>query len=272
MGLGPFDLTGGSFLMLYGVVVALACAASWWLAEALRPQGRPGRVQDEDELGLLTGGDARLAEAATTRLLVRGDLVLQGDKALFVASRGKGSTAAEQAILRLTGPNKWKDILAAVDRAAERIRKGLASSGLMLDPDEHRRLKRAANIPLLLAAAFGAIKLVIGMERDRPVLFLAIFLVVTALLVLARFWSVSGMTKEGKARVQTERARHERLRRAPLKSEMGMSVALFGTAVLIGSEFAGFHSLRHNQSDSGGDGGSDSGGGGGCGGCGGCGG
>lgn len=227
---------------------------------------------------MLAGGETRLAEAATTRLLVRGDLVQRKDDALFAVSRDKGDGQAEQAILRLTGSNKWKDILAAVGAAGDRVRMSLVSSGLMLDRDEHRRLKRVATVPLLLAAAFGAIKLVIGLERHRPVLLLVIFLVVTALLVLARFWSVSGVTKAGKALVEAERERHERLRRAPLNSEMGMSVALFGTAVLVGSEFVGFHTLRHKQGDSGGDGSSSSGsdggcGGGGCGGgCGGCGG
>jgi uncharacterized protein (TIGR04222 family) len=274
MGLGPFDLTGGPFLWLYAIVIVLACVASWRLSEARRPEGRPGKVRGEDELALLAGGEARLAEAAATRLLVRGDLVQRRDDALFAVGRDKGSTAAEQAILRLTGSNKWKDILVAVGAAGDRIRMNLVSSGLMLDPDEHRRLKRTAIIPLLLAAAFGAIKLVIGVERHRPVLLLVIFLVVTALLVLARFWSVSGETKAGKALVETERKRHERLRRAPLKAEMGMSVALFGTVVLVGSEFAGFHALRHKQGDSGGDGSSSGGcgGDGGCGGCGGCGG
>ena len=64
----------------------------------------------------------------------------------------------------------------------------------------------------------------------------------------------------------TSRDQSDRLRKAPTTSEIGLAVALFGTAVLVGSGFADFHTLRHASSDGGG-GGSDGGGdGGGCGG------
>ena len=65
-----------------------------------------------------------------------------------------------------------------------------------------------------------------------------------------------------------DRARHLRLRQAPQSDEVTLAVALFGTAVLIGSPWEALHSMRTAQGGDG-SGGADGGcGGGGCGGCG----
>jgi uncharacterized membrane protein YgcG len=59
-----------------------------------------------------------------------------------------------------------------------------------------------------------------------------------------------------------------------MADEAAMAVALFGTAVLVGTPWQPVHAMRQQQGsgDAGGSGGSDSGGGDGGGGCGGCGG
>jgi uncharacterized protein (TIGR04222 family) len=157
------------------------------------------------------------------------------------------------------------------------VERRLAAKGLMLESGALFGLRLIAAAPLLLTLCFGATKLIIGVERGKPVAYLAILLLVTVFLTIARFGSVKATTGEGLDLLKRERERSDRLRRAPMRDEMGMSVALFGTAVLAGSELSAFHTMRSRNGDGGGDGGSsgDGGcGGGGCGGggCGGCGG
>jgi len=279
MGLGPFDLTGGPFLVLYLVVLALAWAASLPLAEALRAEGRPGRIAGEEDLAALAGGPVRLAESVLVRLLAAGKLVQQGRRQFFAVDPDGGTTAVERAILRMAHPADWNAILRAVTAEFVGIERRLVANGLMLDRPQRLRLQLATTVPLLLAMGFGAIKLVVGISRAKPVLLLVVLLIVTAVLIVLQFARTGRTTREGEVLLREERARCERIRRAPERHEMGQSVALYGTAVLAGSALSDFHAMRRKPTDSngGGDGGSGCGGdggcgGGGCGGCGGCGG
>ena len=277
MGLGPFDLTGGPFLALYCFVLLLAGALSLWLPAFLRVPGRPGRIDSVDELAMLSGGPVRLADAAMARLLASGQLVQQ-DKGGFLAQNPvAGETAVERTILHAAQPAAWPVIIRAVMPEVKAVERRLAAKGLMLDSGALLGLRLIAAAPLFLALCFGATKLIIGVERGKPVAFLAILLLVTVFLAIVRFGSVNAATGEGLELLKRERDRSDRLRRAPMRDEMGTSVALFGTAVLAGSDISAFHTLRSRGSDGGGDGssstsGGDGGGGGGCGGCGGCGG
>ncbi len=272
MGLGPFDLTGGPFLVLYLVVLALAWAASLPLAEVMRDAGRPGRTSGEDDLAALAGGPVRLAEAALVRLLASRQLVQQSRRQFHAIEPNGGSTPVERAILRIACPAPWSAILRAVTAEFSAIERRLVANGLMLERGQRLRLQLWTTAPLALVLVFGLTKLTIGIGRDKPVGFLAVLLIATVVLAVMRFLRTSRATREGEALLAAERERCERIRRAPERGEMGHSVALFGTAVLAGSALSDFHAMRRktdgqtNGGGCGGDGGGDSGcGGGGCG-------
>lgn len=276
MGLGPFDLTGGPFLVLNLAMLALAWAASGRLADAFRPQGRPGRIDSQDDLAALSGGPVRLAEAAVARLLAARKLVQHGRSEFMAVDVKGGTTPTERAILHIAQPAGWRAIEEAASWEYSAIERRLENSGLMVDAAQHLRFRMIHSAPLVLALLFGSIKLIVGIERGKPVGFLVALLIVTAILAAYRFVRTSALTNEGRLLLERERERSDRIRRAPESDEMGHSVALYGTAVLVGSVYADFHTMRSRQGDSGGDGGgssSSSGGDGGCGGgCGGCGG
>ncbi|HWU95786.1 MAG TPA: hypothetical protein VN029_09310, partial [Sphingomonas sp.] len=63
MSLGPFDLTGGPFLILYGALLVVTIIAGFSIPRWLRPEGRAPRNIDADHLAYLAGGGGRLAEA-----------------------------------------------------------------------------------------------------------------------------------------------------------------------------------------------------------------
>ena len=126
-------------------------------------------------------------------------------------------------------------------------------------------------LPLLALIAFGAIKLMVGLSRDRPVGFLVVLLIATAILAVIRWRAIDRCTRAGRAALARVRQEAERIKAAPTRQEMATAVALFGTAVLAGSAFAPLHTLRAGSSAGSGGcggGGGDGGGGGGCGGCG----
>jgi uncharacterized protein (TIGR04222 family) len=275
MSLGPFDLTGGPFLMLYGGLLAVTIVAGFAIPRWLRPEGRTARITDADELAVLAGGGTRFFDAVVSRLLAVKALTMIG-KDRFLAETSTGRNAAERSVLTLAPPTKWSTIERALKPHVAPLERKLVAAGLLMDGGTATQLRLWQTTPYLLLFVFGAIKWEVGTMRDRPVGFLTMLLVATAIFALIRFLAVDRRTRGGQQVLAEAMARADRMRRAPTPTETDMAVALFGTAVLVGSGWAGFHTLRTSNASSGGDsgGGGSDGGGGGCGGggCGGCGG
>lgn len=269
-GLNPFDWSPGAFLALYAFLFMGALLGSFVIAAWLRPEGRALPVTDEEELAVLAGGADRLTETVLARLMARGAAIVDGGRMSFAASVS-GGAPIEREIASLSSPAKWSAIRHSVALAAARIERQLAARGLLLERSEARELGLYAAVPLLVLLAFGTIRLQLGLAHDRPVGFLTVFLIATAIVMLIRVFATKRVTRAGMTALAEARQRSARLKLAPTQQETGTAVALFGTAVLVGSPIADLHRLR--QSDGGSGGGGDSGGdgGGGCGG-GGCGG
>ncbi len=275
MGYGPFDLTAGPFLSLYAAAMLLAIIVSFAASRWLRPEGRYGRVQGQDQLAYLAGGTTRVAEAAATQLLASGAMTITDKTRLRIRDQTAETTRAGRCLLAVSSPVSWKEALRAVSDHAGAIDAELVRKGLLLDGGERWRLRLLQSLPLFFAAVFGWIKIEVGTGRDKPVEFITALVVVTMIIALVRLLVLDKRTKCGIAAIEDARLGSERPRRAPMKEETGMTVALYGTTVLVGSALSDFHELRRKSGEgNSGDGGSSDGGcgGGGCGGCGGCGG
>ncbi|MDG2532417.1 TIGR04222 domain-containing membrane protein [Sphingomonas sp. HITSZ_GF] len=273
--MSPFDLTGGPFLQLYGVLLVLTIIAGFLIPRWLRPEGRTPRRIDTDDLAYLAGGGTRLAETVTARLLAANQLAMDGKSRFTPGTFGIG-TPAERSVLALPGGSSWGKVAAAVGKHGGTVRARLVDGDLLMSGGEALQMRFFQTLPYLLLLGFGTAKLLIGEARGRPVGFLTALLVVTAILALIRFVALDRRTRAGRDALADARERSERLRRAPAGGETDLGVALFGTAVLVGSDWGGFHQMR--TASSGSDGGSSGDGGGGCGGgggggggCGGCG-
>jgi uncharacterized protein (TIGR04222 family) len=236
----------------------------------------PGRVRDPDRIAWLAGGPPRLADSVVARLMVSGAMTIEDRKGFRIERWQPGSSEVERGVLSLAGSTSWKSIERAVAAREAPIRRDMVAMGLAMDAPSTWQLRCWQTLPYVLLIAFGLIKREVGQIRERPVEHLTALLVMATVLGIARFVIVRRRTKAGDRLLAELTLHSDRLRRAPTGGEVGMAVALFGTAALAGSPWAAFHQLRH-PSDSGGsgDGGSDGGcggGGGGGGGCGGCGG
>ena len=277
MSLGPFDLAGGPFLQLYGILFGIAIIAGFVIPRWLRPDGYAGRVTDAGELAFLAGGATRFADAVVARLLATGALVMVGRNGFHAQSRDAGRTAAERSVLALPGELSWPVIARTLKPKAEPIGRRLIADGLMMDAGLTLQMRFWQTLPYFLLLAFGLVKLMIGEARHRPVGYLMMFLFVTVILAVIRWFSIDRRTRGGLAALDDARTGAERLKRAPTAPETDLAVALFGTGVLAASGWSDFHELRtasSSNSSSSGDSGCSSGdGGGGCGGggCGGCG-
>jgi len=275
MDLGPFDLAGGPFLKLYAVLFVLTLIAGLAIPRWLKPDGNDGRVDDADSLAYLAGGTARFTDAVVARLLSVRALALTGKDRFHAELRNAGRTPAERSVLAIPAEPKWPAIARVVKPHAEPIERKLVAGGLLMDRATLWQMRFWQTSPWLLLFVFGAIKWKVGEMRHRPVGILTAFLIVTLVFALIRFIAVDRRTRGGVVALQTARDRSARLRRAPTAPETDLAVALFGTVVLVGSGWDGFHKLRTASSgDSGGSSSDGGGGGGGCGGggCGGCGG
>lgn len=273
MELGPFDLTGGPFLALYGVLFTLACVASLWLPRWLRPDGRYATVRDIDRLAYLSGGLARYTDSLVARLYTRGSVAIERKRGVIMRSApSTGETAAEMTVLGLGSPARYRSIDQALKPYAEKVRGRLVEAGMVMDDGTALQLRFWQSLPLLLVLLFGTIKWQVGSLREKPVEHLTTFLVVTLAVAFVRFAVLDRRTRGGIVALEDAQLSQQRLRRAAPTEEAAMAVALFGTAALAGSAWSALHELRR---DSGGDGSGDGGGsdgsgcGGGCGGCGG---
>ncbi len=281
MGLGPLDLPGPQFLGLYAVLLVLAVVLGIAIPRMLRPAGTPAPVTDEDELAYLAGGETRLTESVTARLLASGAIAMEGARRFAILRHDNAKSPGEVAVLSLHSPASWGQIANAVRPHAQTIAERLARRGLLLTQAEQARIRLLQTAPYLLLLAFGGTKLAIGISRDKPVAILAALLVITAIGAIIRYANLNRRTGAAIGAVKSVQSGSDRLRRAPDESESGMAVALFGTGVLAGSAFSELHDLRSSNSgssDSGGDSGCSSDSSSGCssdsdgGGCGGCGG
>jgi uncharacterized protein (TIGR04222 family) len=268
MSLGPFDLTGGPFLTLYLVLLAGTLLTGFIMPRLMRPEGRAQSVEDEDQLAYLAGGASRFAETVAARMLSTGALMMTGKDAFAVASSDAAVTSAERTIAGLRSPLRWKALERELASEAEPVKRQMVTSGLLMTDAHAHRIRLWVTMPFIMLLAFGSTKWIIGHLRDRPVGFLTVLLIVTALcaIFVAR---VDRRTQAGHNALTDARRNADRLSIAPTSPEVGLAVALFGTTVLAGSGWDAFHRLRSGGEGNTGSGGCSGCGGGGCGGCGG---
>lgn len=272
MPLGPFDLRGEPFLILYGTLFVFTLIAGVAIPRWLRPEGRPGRVSGADDLAFLAGGATRFIEATIARMLATGSLFITGKTDFAGDRRAANLTDAELRVINLPAPIRWTAIALALKPLADPIERRLTDNGLLFDKTTAWQMRWWQTSPYILLILFGVTKWIVGDMRHKPVDILTAFLIFTVIAALIRFAAVDRRTRHGMELLREERTRRDRLRRAPRREETDMAVALYGTAVLVGSPLGDFHTLRSSSSGDGGGGGDSGGGGCGGGGCGGCGG
>ncbi len=134
---------------------------------------------------------------------------------------------------------------------------------------------------VLLVPAIGAIKILVGLSREKPVGFLAIACIVATIVAFAGFGRRLHRTWRGDRALSRLKSDHAGLQHDLNEAatfDVPLAVGLFGIGVLAGGSLDEFQTALKPKDESSGSGGCGGGGGdagggcgGGCGGCGGCG-
>jgi uncharacterized protein (TIGR04222 family) len=295
------DLRGPEFLQIFLVLfpsLTAACLVFRWLMAG--PFGdHPSHEPDLDplEVAYLAGGAKSATDAAITSLVHRGALTVRGSSpprlelaGTFPDDSSRLETAVHAAV-NLTGEAAIRDVRKAAAPSAAYLAKRLEQYEYLLDP-----MRRAVcyAVPVVVMSGllmFGASKIVIGINRDRPVVFLLLicFAVIGALFGFAV--KSPHRTRRGTrflARLKDEHAAlYATASVAPSRmsyADIALAYALYGPAVLSMGPLAELNAAMKPRKDGGsgcggssgsscgsscGGGGGSGCGGGGCGGCGG---
>lgn len=270
--------SGSDFLLFYSLLLLAAVLAGVWLPHFLRGEGQEQAISDPLQLAYLAGGAGRMTDTVLARLLGVGALRPYGVRKLEIVEQAAGTNVAEQALLRSGGNLGITAAFRLIKPYGEDIRQQLVDRGLLMDSGARWTMRLLATLPYIVVLAIGWYRREAGQALGEPTGFLTALMVFTAILAVVRFAKLDPKTRAGREVLAQARERETRLKSAPTGPEIGLGVALFGTAILAGTPYGELHAMRQSATGDGGggysgDGGDSSGGDSGCGGgCGGCGG
>ncbi|MEM7625200.1 MAG: TIGR04222 domain-containing membrane protein [Planctomycetota bacterium] len=275
-------VSGGDFLAAYVamLVVAFAFGGAFRLGRFLAGVGERGESLTAYEAAYLAGGDARLTEAVTARML-RAECVA-------VEPVGRRLRVGER---KLSEPDAFESGVYAIASARGDVkdaRRSVGHASSVLEQDlNHRGLAQTVwargvwafltASPLLLVLAVGAWRTAIGLQRGKPVGFLLVLMVVGLVLTGGLMLTEGPRTSAGSASLRRMRRQRSRGldRRAATSSDYAWVTGLYGVGALPSDAQTLQHAFHPPAAggDSGGGwfggcGADSGGGGGGCGGCG----
>ena len=281
----PFDLHGeefpGLFVLAFACLVAVAAILRCLIrrTDSVAPHGSP--ELDHYETAYLAGGEQGAVHAVLAgmvncevltfdvakRRLIRTKKV-SGSNSLHPSERAVLETIDEQgASLDELGQMGWL----WPSKIAERLK----SLDLIVSDERDSIGRIVPTMLVLLVPAMGAIKILVGLSREKPVGLLAIACIVATIVAFAGFGCRLHRTWRGDRALGRLKSDHAALQHdfnAVATFDVPLAVGLFGIGVLAGGPLDEFQTALILKAESGGSGGCGGGGcGGGCGGCGGCG-
>jgi uncharacterized protein (TIGR04222 family) len=244
------DWTGPAFLAFY--VVAYIITLIWSrrrLQTVLRPfENRSASIDLEPyEVAFLSGGPNRVTQMAVAQLILIGAAVW---KKQLLGPRLIAAAAGEPAGLKSVEKQLWQLLVKAGSKGLAvntltfqlkpnhaALETRLAIRGLRPSGSERSSAAFRAVMPLLGLLALGGVKLLIGISRDRPVLFLFLLMILTVITAMAMAGFLPRITEKGEVQLGKLRSCVP----AQVKPGTGaisdvafMSFALFGPAAFIG--------------------------------------
>ena len=304
-GLNPFTLRGMEFLWVLIPALAVATGLGLVIREWQRAPGpQPSDEQPEltwEEAAYLAAEDTRrgadrLTQATIARLVARGAARVSEDGSSLEPAANVPSrlSRAEEAVLAAlplerSDPAAFVALKSRVRDAFAPQASKLQEAGYLLPATQLPGIGCASLLPaFLVLMLLGLPRLILGLEKGKPVAFLVLTIVAGVVLsivvVVAR---LNRLTRRGKHVLERLRTTNRELwsqSEDELADSAGLAVALYGPTILTGSLLAplvGWYPRPPAQAGGcggGGCGGGGDGGGGGCGGgcggggCGGCGG
>jgi uncharacterized protein (TIGR04222 family) len=295
--MNPLELRGPQFLVLYvltaGAAVMVAAVLRWLLRQPADAADPPAELSPCD-VAYLAGGTHLAINAALTRLIHEKCLKLDATNGTVAVERPAPADAEPlESALHAACAVESKPTLAWLHRQAgdeaAAIRSRLRELGLLVDSAHLPAVLLVPMTVIAAALAFGAAKLVIGVQRERPIGFLIALMAIQGVAMIGFLWPPFRSRRGDRLLAQLRRDNTALRTGASLRpeqmmgSDVSLALGLFGVAALSHESFAGLRQRMHPTHGAGagscgagcghGCGGGGCGGGGcGGGGCGGCGG
>jgi uncharacterized protein (TIGR04222 family) len=294
--MNPFDLPGPQFLALYALLGIAAVGAVYYFKQQAE-SGEPVRLPSSDPyvIAYLRGGAEEAIRLGVAVLVDRQLLAIGTGDTVSVREGVRpthGSNDLERAILEECENDKYPRDLVASHRLQAVARRSfeplLHQMRLLAGAETHQRRLRQAGFAIIVLVVVAAIKVAIGISRNRPVSFLVIAAIVFSGLALV---STRGRRTALGDRVLGDlstlfdalRGRASELRPYTATNELALLIAVFGLGAVPVAAFpfrraftpaqaatacGSTYSCGSSSGSSCGGGGSSCGSGGGCGGCG----
>lgn len=244
----PLDFDGPTFLALYIGLAAVCAGIVVWARRQFG--GNPGHPQDTSldtwSAAYLAGGAERVVDAGIATLLASGQARWDTkQRRLEVTGRPQAGGYPLDDIARAAAVEKRTPRIARrLGRQLQRIRDPLLARKLLLDARSRWLMGLCSAVPFALLTGLGVMKILVGLQRDRPVGFLVLLTLLTGIAALVLLAWRPERSRAGDAVLRAMNHRHAHARRAPRDGDIGLAVALAGTAVLAGTAYAGFHESR----------------------------
>lgn len=318
----PLNMTGPNFLAFYIPLSCFGILIAYSLHANLRM--KQNQVNNDDslyakfdpyEIAFLAGGDKQVMKTAIANLTHQDLLKIDEDSLEYVPFRSILGTLVitgefrdishpvEKEVMQLVSAHQGKiePILKSKISAADDFRCHLQDLGLLLKEDQAFQVRFYPCLIVVIFLVLGASKMVVGILREKPVLFLILCLLGIIVSSYPLFLKPR-RSYNGDRLLQHLREQSQALKICGVGDQIALAVALFGVSVLrVEPALANLYSIlggtyglrddgRHNKAAEtptswfrgcgggghgcagGGGGGGSCGGGGGGGGCGGCGG
>jgi uncharacterized protein (TIGR04222 family) len=249
--LNPLEFDGPTFLMFY---ITLIVAGGFAVAMIRRNFGPAepvaGGALDTWATAYLAGGTARVVDAGVASLIAGGKATWNRKRRkLVVESAHTIRDYPLDEIARAAQTNgTLPRIIKSVNPRLDRIRRALLDRRLLLDGGQRWLFGLYCALPFAAITALGVTKTAIGIARGRPVGFLVFLTIILAVATLMLLAYRPERSRAGDKVLAELNQRHAHARRAPRDGDIGLAVALAGTAVLAGTAYADFHQSRDTLS------------------------
>lgn len=243
----PFELRGPEFLALYAVVLLVAVAACALMRRVMRGAGGgalpPVRRLDPYEVAYLAGGANLATDTALATLVQRGVLAVDtAQRRIVVRSELPPSAHAFERAVYLNASQRGEAIDAIRTNSSystEPLAARLKAHGFVLSDEQARQVCLTSAGLMVVVTLFGAIKILVGLSRGRPVGFLFFLCLVSGLVALYFYKSRPRRTRIGDrllAHLKAENAALEyTAKQKPSRlmgADLAMAIGLFGIGSL----------------------------------------
>ncbi|MCC6501886.1 MAG: TIGR04222 domain-containing membrane protein [Deltaproteobacteria bacterium] len=294
------QIPGPVFIWLFLVFSLICIVLMRFLTDADGTASRAPVVEaglDAVAVAVLQGGADSVIRSRVFSLMSRGLVAIENEKKKMrihavSGARNGGLSALDAEIMAFLSIERTpealftdKDFRARIEAHLADVRAGLELRHLVKGKVQQERAVRIALLFGALIAAFGGLKLYLGVMRAKPIVFLVISLLVSEVIVFLIFRKRKYLTRLGRVYLKNLRERFnwtKKRRTLPQGVDPALLVALFGAGHVYVSSLYPQYTEAFKRNAAGGSGcsggcggGSSSDGGssgGGCGGCGGCGG